>query len=276
MNRLRELHGVENFRNIPLLRDNKNVVIGGVINGNTRGKVFVNDPHSPSAALVWAQNEMVYLIGINEDFYSQVESLIIQDIKPAALQIGEDYFNLEILPDPSQVNMNRYFSNQLKIGKRVPFSFDKQLFIDKYSGTTVTVPIGYSLMEIDHTVLELDTKGQIAAEITKFWDSVETFFNKGIGYCVFFQHDVVAMCISVSFNGYEHEIGINTFDAAHRGKGLATAMAVRFIVTCLGREELPHWTTEDFRLDSIAIARKLAFKQLSSYSVYYLAFADFV
>lgn len=274
---IQELQGTENFKKIiPLLDGNKNVVIDGVIKGNTRGKIFVNDLESPAVALVWAQNEMFYLFGAkHEGFYSELESFIIKEIKPEALQIGEDCFNLEILPDPAQVNLNEYFSNHLQIGQRVPFSFDKQQFIGKFPGIDTTVPNGYILMEIDPVVLELDTEGLITAEITKFWRSVDEFLHKGIGYCVIYQNEVVATCISVSFNGYDHEIGINT-DAAHRGKGLATAMAAKFIDTCLGREELPHWTTEDFRLDSIAIARKLGFEQLPNYYVYYLDFSEFV
>ncbi len=266
---------MENFAKIiPLLQGNTNVVIESVLKGCTRGKVFVNDTGSPANALVWAQNEMFYLIGAhNVHFYSELEAYMLDTIKPLALQIGEDTLNLEIL-SPTEIPINRFFSNHLFTGKRVPFAFNRERYAEARGGVSPNLPSAYTLAEIDEAALAFDHCGRIREEIGKFWRCPEDFLQTGIGYCVFYEGEAVATCLSVACNGEEHEIGINT-DAAHRGKGLATAMAQRFIDMCLRRGEHPHWTTEDFRLDSIAIAKKVGFEQLPDYPVYYRAFADF-
>ncbi len=119
----------------------------------------------------------------------------------------------------------------------------------------IDVPGEYELKEIDRSVIARDTGNTIAAEIMKFWRSPDDFFEKGIGYCVLKQNEVVGTCISVYVSANEYEIGINTYAAEHRGKGLATAMAAAFINKCLSLGGTPHWTTEYFRKDSIAIAK---------------------
>lgn len=49
-------------------------------------------------------------------------------------------------------------------------------------------------------------------------------------------------------------------------------MTREFIRECLEKEANPHWATEDFRKDSIAIAQKLGFKELPKYVLYYIPF----
>lgn len=84
------------------------------------------------------------------------------------------------------------------------------------------------------------------------------------------QGKVVGTCISVFVSGIHHETGINIYEPIHRGKGLATAMASAYVQSVLGRKCIPHWTTEDFRHDSITIASKLGFEQGRAYPVYYM------
>lgn len=176
----------------------------------------------------------------------------------------------------SKALVDRIFRNPLKRGVRVPFSFDKQSYLKKCSHEAIAVPSEYELKEIDSSVIARDTGHIIAAEIMKFWGSLDDFFEKGIGSCVFKHNVVIGTCISVFVSADEYEIGINTYAAEHRGKGLATAMAAAFINKCLSLGGTPHWTTEYFRKDSIAIANQLCFKQLLNYPVYYLAFEDFI
>ena len=277
---IHELQTIESYKRIkPLLKgDSIPVVINGVIDGNNLGKVFVDDTESPTTAFVWAKNEMFYLIGgSNEDFYLKVESFIINNIKPEALQIGEQYFNLEVLTaEDSEAIVDRIFGNPLKRGERVPFSFDKESYLKRFAHAVIAVPSDYELKEIDRGVIVMDTGHIIATEIMKFWRSLDDFFEKGIGYCIFKHNAVIGTCISVFVSADEYEIGINTYAPEHRGKGLATAMAAAFINKCLSLGGTPHWTTEYFRKDSIAIANKLCFKQLPNYPVYYLAFEDFI
>lgn len=144
--------------------------------------------------------------------------------------------------------------------------------INSWNDSGISEAGGYELKEIDASLLELDVEGIITKEILKFWESTAKFLSRGIGYCVLQGSKVIGSCISVFVSGDDYEIGINTYSLEHRGKGLATAMAGRFIAACLDRGAVPHWTTESFRLDSIAIANKLGFEQRPNYAVFYQSF----
>ena len=248
-------------------------VINGVISGTNRGKIFVNNLENPTAALVWAINEMFYLIGDHQDasFLASLERYIVDVITPDALKIGEDYFNLELYPsiEWEKVLQNIFHKINLQRGERVPFRFHKEQFdtIQKK-----VAPSGYTLKKIDKSIILQDSSNNIESEILKFWKSQESFLTNGIGYCVLKDQDVIGTCISAFVSGNEYEIGINTYQTEHRGKGLATLMATSFIEECIAVGGTPHWTTESFRLDSIAIAEKMGFEKLEHYPVYYFPF----
>ncbi|MBS4175009.1 GNAT family N-acetyltransferase [Bacillus sp. FJAT-49736] len=266
----------EDFNKVKRIFQNEQYhpVINGVINGMNRGRIFVNNIENPTAVLVWAINEMFYLAGDSQDiiFQHSLEKYIIDIIIPAAIQLGEDYFNLELYPhnEWAPVLPSIFKKTNLQQGERVPFTFHKDQF-HKLS-LRKTAPSGYSLRKIDLSVIQKDLSNIIKNEILKFWDSLQSFLDNGIGYCVLNNNEVIGTCISVFVSENEYEIGINTYQTEHRGKGLATLMAASFIQDCIAIGGNPHWTTESFRRDSIAIAEKLGFEKLEHYPVYFFPF----
>lgn len=255
-----------------------NPVINGVIDGHNRGRIYVDEHQIPSAAMLWAKNEMFYLIGNpnNKAFNSSVEKLIINKIKTEAISIGDDCFNLELYPYKGWEPMiNFIFTNKLCIGERVPFEFDYNEYVRKTVDLNLTVPEHYQIEKIDRKLIKMDGEGIIEQEVLKFWETIDTFLEKGIGTAVINEGKIIGTCLSVFVSGTDFEIGINTYQTEHRGKGLATAMANRFIQICIERGGTPYWKTENFRKDSIAIANKLGFRQLNNYYVFYLPFNQF-
>lgn len=253
----------------------KHPIINGVIDGINLGEIYVDNLDTPTSALIWAVNEMFYLIGNskNKVFNFQVENKIRNTITPKAMALGEDHFNLELYPIREwETSMKELFSLKLNKGERVPFNFQVEKFCN------LKAPIianGYEIRKITAEIINLDHNKIIKGEIEKFWESTEKFLKLGMGYCALYGSDVIGSCISVYVSNHEYEIGINTYHLEHRGKGLASSMAYAFIQDCLSSDGNPHWTTEDFRKDSIAIAKKMGFDQLPNYPVYYLPFNEF-
>jgi RimJ/RimL family protein N-acetyltransferase len=272
-----ELDTSEYMKIKPLIDDLKlsnHPVINGVMDGNNLGRIFVDNREVPTVALVWARMEMFYFIGNseNDQFNRNLETFIIDHIKPDALSIGDNDFNLEVYPfEKWEQVIKNHFSVTFNKGLRVPFVFRKDLFFD-YLQKPYKIHEGYEIHRIDDAIVRFDKDNIIQEEVLKFWASLEEFFKRGLGFCVIKDQMIIGTCISVFVSGNEFEIGINTYSTEHRGKGLASMMAREFIQSCIKRELIPHWTTEDFRRDSIAIAEKMGFIQLPKYNVYYIPF----
>ncbi|MEH7222322.1 GNAT family N-acetyltransferase [Bacillus sp. JJ1566] len=252
-------------------------VMNGVIDGNNLGEIYVDNLYHPETALIWAKNEMFYLCGRvdNQKFNSELEEYIASVIRVEALP-EEDTLNLEIYPNHEWDGfIDSIFTRvTLHKGERVPFIFHEECFSPN---DTKEIPEGYEVKFIDKELIEWDKDLVIKNEIMKFWgESLDSFFQKGIGYAVVQGSTIIGTCLSVFVSKNEYEIGINTYDTRHRGKGLATAMAKAFIRKCLSRGGNPHWTTESFRKDSIVIAKKVGFEQLENYPVYYIPFNEFI
>lgn len=251
-------------------------VINGVLDGNNLGRIFVDDIVAPSVAFVWAKMEMFYFIGNsnNDQFNRSLEMFILQNIKPEALELGDTDFNLEVYPFSNwEMTIKNNFRVSFYEGYRVPFEFEQNLFLN-YFQKPYEIYSGYEIYRIDSKIISLDEGKIIQNEILKFWESVEKFLQTGLGYCVLKDNIVIGACISAFVSNREYEIGINTYGTEHRGKGLATSMAREFIRECMENDLIPHWTTENFRQDSIAIAKKMGFKQLKEYPVYYIPFNE--
>lgn len=251
------------------------VVMGGVLDGLQAGRVYVDHPDILNSVLIWARHEMFYWIGDADDFlfHTLVKQLLSDELLPEALRVGEEMLNLEVLPTQGgswDSILQVTFAGKLGEGYRVPFTFNQMKFHHWLQQQTYfTIPPQYQVSVVDATLLEEDTSGVIQEEILKFWYTVEDFIRYGLGTCVMLEGEVVGTCLSVFVSDEHHEIGIHTYDVVHRGQGLATAMGTSYIQLCLDRGCIPHWTTEDFRKDSIRIAHKLGFEQGEAYRVYY-------
>jgi RimJ/RimL family protein N-acetyltransferase len=270
----------KNFKNMkPLIARlglENHPVINGVVDGNNAGHIYVDDIEKPSTAVVWAQMEMFYFLGDSDQlaFIKMLEHYILEKIKPLAIEMGDFDFNLEMYPfEKWEKTIQAYFKVNFHKGKRVPFLFKSEKFLEMLE-KPFQLASGYELLRIDDKVLEADKERILQLEILKFWESIDMFLRVGLGYCVLKDTEIIGSCISVFVSGKEFEIGINTYSSEHRGKGLATAMAREFILECLKNQKTPHWTTEEFRKDSVAIAEKLGFMTLPLYSVYYIPFRD--
>ncbi|MEH7384651.1 GNAT family N-acetyltransferase [Bacillus sp. JJ1521] len=260
------LHGLENHP-----------VINGVIDGNNPGEIYVDNLIDPKTAFIWAKNEMFYLCGKvdNEKFNLALEEYIATVVRLEALP-EEDTLNLEIYPnhDWNGSIESIFMRVPLLKGERVPFVFHREWF---NPDDTKGIPKGYEMKPINRELMDWDEVHIVRNEVIKFWgESLESFFQKGFGYAVVQGSTVIGTCLSVFVSKNEYEIGINTYEPSHRGKGLATAMASAFIKECLSRGGNPHWTTESFRKDSIVIAKKIGFEELKNYPVYYLPFDEFI
>jgi RimJ/RimL family protein N-acetyltransferase len=215
---------------------------------------------------------MFYFVGEpTTDFISTIESFLAEHVFPEAISLGDDHFNLELYPFENWNPHIPAIFNKFKIneGKRVPFTFREEDF-QKYINESAAKELSqYQLEMIMKEQTLKDSSKVLKTEIEKFCPSLDQFFSKGLGVSVTFGEEIIGTCLSVYAYQNHYEIGINTYNTSHRGKGIATEMAKKFIMECLQRGYVPHWTTESFRVDSIKIAEKLGFTEHDHYTIYH-------
>ncbi|MGM0836331.1 MAG: GNAT family N-acetyltransferase [Bacillota bacterium] len=241
-------------------------IIGGVLSSLQIGMAYVDNHDNPKVLVVYAVHEMIYLIGEIGDH--DFEKWFQAELLPIARAYSEEDINIETYPRKDEAEMKNIFQRiPIKQGTRVAFNFSKEEYVS--SNKKVNLPKEYKVAFIDRDILLKDHDDLLTAEILKFWHSTDQFLESGLGVAAYYKDKVIGACLSVYQHNGIKEIGINTYDTAHRGKGIASAMADLFIEECLKRGDTPNWTTELFRKNSIAIARKLGFVNERNYHSYY-------
>lgn len=101
----------------------------------------------------------------------------------------------------------------------------------------------------------------------EYWGSNEAFLNDGFGFCIEQNGMTVAECVSIfSGNGFA-EIDIVTHEA-YQGKGLAQAVATRFIEHCIQNDITPCWDCYVDNIPSQKLASKLSFHHPIEYGLF--------
>ena len=129
------------------------------------------------------------------------------------------------------------------------------------------LPKGYELKKVDKT-LAYDTSFQeLSEDFTSQFESIDDYINRGIGYCIL--NDGQVVCGASSYSIYEDgiEIEIDTHPN-HRRKGLATIAASALILDCLDRGIYPSWDAAN--LQSVNLAQKLGYVLDNAYDTYYI------
>ncbi len=128
----------------------------------------------------------------------------------------------------------------------------------------------YQMKKIDKALYEnnaIENNEFLHTNISEFWASTQDFFDKGIGYCVVFDHEIVSIC----FSGFVAEklqcINIETVEE-HQGKKLAQKAAHLFVKECFEKNQIPYWDCMVENSPSVAVAEKLGFTKKCEYKGY--------
>ncbi|MDX8363207.1 GNAT family N-acetyltransferase [Cytobacillus sp. IB215316] len=126
---------------------------------------------------------------------------------------------------------------------------------------------GYRLQKIDLTLAKEPSLHEISEDFTSQFDSIDDFINRGIGYAILYDGQVV--CGASSYSIYNHGIEIEVAThPLHRRKGLASIAASALILDCLENGFYPSWDAAN--IESANLAQKLGYVLKESYDTYYI------
>jgi len=131
------------------------------------------------------------------------------------------------------------------------------------------LPEGYEIKRIDKEIAQEPSFHELSEDFVSQFDSIDDFINRGIGYSILNEGQVVSAATSFSIydDGIEIEVASHP---DHRRKGLATIIVASLILECLDRGKYPSW--DGANTESVELAQKLGYFFKESYDTYFIEY----
>ncbi|MHA4041941.1 GNAT family N-acetyltransferase [Bacillus cereus] len=255
---MKKLSVAEYRKIIPILESNTRTTTFAyaVCDQMVDGEVFANE--KLTAGLIRTVNGIYYLFGHTDDQNYNEDLLMYLKM---AIEKTEKRFTLFASSEEWEMMIEGRFSNVLRNMPRM--KFQREIFEERTQDANKNT---YAVKRIDKS--DIERSSEFTEKYYKeYWGSKETFLNSGFGFCIEQDGIIVAECVSIfSGNGYA-EIDIATHEA-HQGKGLAQAVATRFIEHCMQNDIIPSWDCYVDNIPSRKLASKLSFYHPIEYSLF--------
>ncbi|PFG12331.1 GNAT family N-acetyltransferase [Bacillus sp. es.036] len=268
---IHELKQDEFYKCKTLLNDIGHLEAKAVIEGNNPGRVFVDHLETPKAGLIWLGNhDGFFFIG------DEQSDVFLQEIN--------DFMETTITPEARQLNLTTFIAigNHSRWDKTIEMLFTHRdmnksnqnvyrLEHPKEQHHPSIKPV-YQVIKISEAVLNdqnhsITNKRILQSKIAEFWASPNDFFDKGIGYGVVYQNQLVSLGFSGFVAGNVHGLDMETIED-HQGNKLGQLAASSVVKECVNKGMVPYWDCEEANQASNAIARKVGLEKFFSYNVY--------
>lgn len=233
------------FQNI----DHSVAIVFAVLEGNSPGRVFVNDLAAPSSVFLYPEGTFYYIHGNANDaaFCQSVFSHIFDEILPTA---DEKEAIIFAYTSEWRKRLDQLLSEKgvITIYRKV-FEFNPEKFAD-YRKHQSQLPGGLTIRPMDLAL----------AQMYPAYQPVVDPSSKRFGFCLMKGDEVLSECSSIFVGAGEAEIDIHT-NEQYQGRGYAQLVASAFIEACLAKGLRPNWACWPERKASLALAKKLGFEE---------------
>lgn len=251
----------------PLLRPLRyHLASAAVLDGTSRGRIFVDDPAQPCAAFMLSP-EGCYLAGDPEDhaFNAALNRAIIGE-----RILGDEVSVLCVVVHPE--GWRRRLEVILEPYPPVPM--DRRHYVCRTLGYDwrANVPRGYTVHRIHRSLFarcELMVPDHVTGWMVNNWGSIDGFLDAGFGFATVSAGEMVSWSLTDCVSGDRCEIGIRTAPA-HRRRGLATITAAAAVEHALLHSfSTIGWHCPEDNLGSIGTAEKVGFQLERNYIAYH-------
>lgn len=253
----------------PLFAGLDRVAVHAIIEGNCPSRIFVNDTARPTVAFTWNAFRYGYLAGesSNDAFNASLRQLLSETLFPEARDSHDPSLVIYPYPESWREKIAALAGEQpLFELARGTFAFAPARF--QYHNWEDQIPPGFRMQRIDESLLA-QSGPEIVAAHGILWRSPGDFVEKGLGYCLLHDDEIVSTCFSAFVAGERREISIDT-RPDYRRRGLATLTAAALISHCLENGWEPGWECWTDNTPSVRLAEKLGFERGTDYGVYFV------
>ncbi|MBK3496952.1 GNAT family N-acetyltransferase [Viridibacillus sp. YIM B01967] len=239
----------------PMFEEMDSTIILSCLQGHM-GTAWVDDLENPTVAQITVGIFVFYAGNPNT---KEAEELLynLPDYTLAIVHTDDWKNRIETIHKGSIEKFQRYRF------KKNPENLDRhqlQTFIS-------ALPEGYELKRIDTTLAKEPALHEISEDFTSQFNSIDDYINRGVGFGILYDEQIV--CAATSFSIYNDGIEIEVAtDPKHRRKGLATIVSSALILDCLDRGMYPNWDAAN--LDSSMLAQKLGYILEEEYDTYFI------
>lgn len=251
----------------------KNIEVRAVVKGNNPGGVFVDHPTDTTAALIYIQGQGgFHLVGDAESkpFLAGLEGYMRTHIEPKLKMQNIHCVELGIENETWAKTIQGIFNNRsISSDIQHVFSLKGSSQFIKFQDNEVTI----RRIEMDELKSRrLENHSFLEKKITLFWDSIDSFLQRGFGYFAEHNNHVVSLCFSAFVADQTHAIDIETLEG-YRRRNYGTAVAQAFVQECMQKGIHPYWDCTPQNTGSIRLAKTIGMTPNFDYQIFWYNFS---
>lgn len=248
----------------------------GIVAGECKGDLWVDDPDCPSIAIAYSYEvgSLAFLGAVESDeALHQVKAFVYDEIFPwlGSQGMGSMEFSVESEGLREAVlSMFRDRELQREREFRYRYAADKRNSLTEQ----LVLPEGFMLAQVDHRLKDSILEGSVEnglpllERILESWDSFEQFVERSSAFCVMHHSRMIAFIMGSARFEDVLTISIET-EEAHRNKGLGLLLTASFVKECLSRGLTPQWDCVESNPASRRLAEKAGFAFFKENEVYW-------
>ena len=228
--------------------------IRGAFEGKLAGRVFVDDPERPSAAML-VQAFEYYVAG--DANAAELRRFIAA--APAEAEVFEKMYGYVATNVPFAHALLADHAGRLRVIARRGYHWAGDEAAEAALARRRDAPPGITIRPLDRALAERVDR-EMGQSIAPFWDGYDRFLRGGFGFCALAGEALAAVAYAAGVGGGEANIDVFTAEPFRR-RGLAARVCAAFVDHCRAQGMVATWDCDSDNAASARLAAALGFRE---------------
>lgn len=234
----------------------------GIVSGECKGNLWVDDIENPSLALAYSFAVGGFSIMGKpklESVFQQFNNFLLNDLFPKLNEKNINDFEFSVESAETQKKILEMFSDRI-------IESEDEFFYRKTDKTEVIIqiPLEYTIVKVNTKFVkqlkheEYENKEFLEERLLESWGTYHNFLNKSVAFVALHQKRIVAVIVGTARFHNIVPIDIET-EEQHRKNGLASALTQCFVNECADNQLVAQWNCVDSNVASKRTAQRAGF-----------------